>query len=99
MTNFKTPAVRDPDHLARVRAMPCLICARKPSDPAHVRLGGFGGTGLKPGDDHVVPLCRTHHEEQHRVGERTFWARAVQIQPDLVVRLLIGYSKNLYKEN
>lgn len=59
------------------RELPCVRCfAPPPSDPAHIRYGGSedkGGVAQKPGDNRVVPLCRRHHDEQHRVGEVTFW--------------------------
>lgn len=44
-----------------------------PIEVAHVRLGSGAGTGQKPDDWRTVSLCRDHHAEQHRVGERTFW--------------------------
>lgn len=53
------------------RALPCLVCGRRPSDAAHVRSRGAGGTGL----GNIVPLCRFHHDEQGRLGIRTFERR------------------------
>lgn len=44
-----------------------------PIEVAHVRLGSGAGVAQKPDDWRTVPLCRDHHAEQHRVGERTFW--------------------------
>ena len=42
----------------RVRDETCIVCARKPVDPAHIVPRGLGGC-----DDElcVVPLCRSHH--------------------------------------
>lgn len=53
----------------RCRGLPCLVCgAAPPSDPAHVTTRGAGG-----GDRYnVVPLCREHHDEQHRNGIANF---------------------------
>jgi anti-sigma-K factor RskA len=31
--------------------------------------------GQKPDDWRTVSLCRDHHAEQHKWGERTFWRR------------------------
>lgn len=28
---------------------------------------------MKPSDRWCVSLCRDHHAEQHRIGEKTFW--------------------------
>jgi len=49
-------------------------------DPAHIRYNdGPGrqnpGGARKNHDRHCNPLCRTHHDEQHRMNERTFWSR------------------------
>lgn len=38
-----------------------------------------GGTGLKPHDMWIIPLCNEHHAEQHR-GERSF-ARKYGLDP------------------
>ncbi len=40
-----------------------------------MRSGTDGGTALKPSDRWSVSLCRTHHAEQHRIGERAFEAK------------------------
>jgi len=50
----------DPDHLVRVREMPCLVCGARPSEAHHVLIKGMGGRN--PTNDHmVVPLCPAHH--------------------------------------
>jgi hypothetical protein len=41
------------------------------TDPAHV-LHTEGAGGI---DDDTYPLCRRHHEEEHRIGRATFIAR------------------------
>jgi hypothetical protein len=78
----RQPRIEDAAHLARVRLMPCLICGRPGSDPAHLRSAApqYGkrltGMGEKSSDCWVLPLCRTHHEAQHRDGdELRWWAR------------------------
>lgn len=68
--------IRSEAHKAFVRSLPCAArnehCAG-PIEAAHVRMGSDGGMGMKPGDDNIVPLCRGHHETQHRQGEYPFW--------------------------
>lgn len=68
--------IRNAKHIGFIQSLPCAlqsnacggdICA------AHIRIGGWGGKGLKPHDSHTVPLCHAHHSEQHRIGERSFW--------------------------
>jgi hypothetical protein len=44
-----------------------------PIECAHVRINSNAGMGQKPDDYRVVPLCREHHQQQHTIGERTFW--------------------------
>jgi hypothetical protein len=75
MPNFKQKRIRDRAHLNFIKTLPCCMCGAPQSDPAHIRLGTDGGTGLKPSDNYVLPLCRPCHQEEHR-GSRTFWAKA-----------------------
>ncbi len=78
----RQPREEDPAYLAYVRTLPCLICRRPgPSDPAHLRSAArqYGkpptGMGEKPSDCWVLPLCRTHHDDQHRNNELAWWQR------------------------
>jgi hypothetical protein len=56
---IKAGRVEDPEHLARVRSLPCLICGRTPSEAHHIRDGV--GVGQKAGDDEAINLCPMHH--------------------------------------
>lgn len=38
----------------------------------HVRTAANAGTGMKPGDEWLVPLCDSHHMEGHHKGWKTF---------------------------
>lgn len=69
----KNKPIRDKKHLAWIRNLPCVITNKSPCDPAHIRISGNGGMGVKPDDSRVVPLTHGLHNEQHRVGEVTFW--------------------------
>lgn len=71
----------DPQYLAFVRSLPCIVCAREgckqvsPTEAAHV---GERGLGQKCSDREAVPLCGlAHHREgsesQHKLGKK-FWA-------------------------
>jgi hypothetical protein len=70
---FETPLVRDHEHLAFIRELPCIRCESYNSVPAHIRIGTDGGMSRKPSDYWTVPLCHTCHDRQHKRGERTFW--------------------------
>lgn len=65
---------RSPGHCNFVRSHECSVpgCTSRPIEVAHVRLGTGGGMGVKPSDRWTISLCKTHHAEQHEVGERTF---------------------------
>ena len=49
--------------------MRCCECGREGCDPAHAKSKGSGGDDIK---ENVIPLCRKHHTEQHKIGVVTF---------------------------
>ena len=55
-----------------LKARPCLVCGRTPSDCAHIKSGGMG---RKADAEFIVALCRDHHTEQHQIGVRSFERR------------------------
>lgn len=63
-------------HCNFVRQHECSIpgCTDRPIEVAHVRFGSGAGIAQKPDDFRTVSLCRAHHQRQHEVGERSFWA-------------------------
>lgn len=65
---------RSPGHCNFVRSHECSVpgCGGRPIEVAHVRTGTGGGMAVKPSDRWVISLCRDHHSEQHRIGERSF---------------------------
>ena len=84
---------RNKEHLRFVARQPCLICARTPSDPHHLRFAQARALGRKVSDEFVVPLCRTHHRALHRVGNEPGWWVATGIDPLDVARKLWGKSR------
>jgi hypothetical protein len=72
---------RSKEHLRYVISQPCLFCARKPSDPHHLRFMQPRALGLKTSDEFVVPLCRTHHRAAHRAANEQAWWKAIGIDP------------------
>lgn len=50
-------------------AISCLVCGRIPTDRAHVKTKKSGGT---MNEWNLMPLCRSCHQTQHRIGIRTF---------------------------
>jgi len=57
------------DYLDYIRSLPCRICDTNPVDPHHTETGGVG---MKGSDFTAIPLCRTHHDELHSGGVKTF---------------------------
>lgn len=57
----------DPDYLARVRELPCIICREfgmvqnSPTEAHHVKSGRYG-THKTP-DSEAIPLCHSHHNK------------------------------------
>ncbi len=98
-SNFKQPRLRDPEWLKIVREMPCVITAAMPSDPSHIRHGLEGGTGLKPPDDLVLPLCHALHEKSHRLGEVVFWTRIMNENPRFMMDCLKSHARQLYRNH
>ena len=72
---------RNKEHLRYVTLQPCLLCARKPSDPHHLRFVQPRALGRKASDEFAVPLCRIHHRAAHRAGDERAWWKAAGIDP------------------
>ena len=62
--------IRDREHVRHVIKQPCLVCGRRPPDPHHLRFAQSRALGRKVSDEFTVPLCRAHHREVHRYGEK-----------------------------
>ena len=79
---------RNKEHLRFVAQQPCLLCARKPSDPHHLRFMQPRALGRKTSDEFAVPLCRGHHRAVHRSGDERAWWKAAGINPIKIARKL-----------
>jgi ERF superfamily len=84
---------RSKEHLRYVMTQPCLFCARKPSDPHHLRFMQPRALGRKTSDEFVVPLCRTHHRAAHRAANEQAWWTAIGIDPVKVAHKLWKESR------
>jgi hypothetical protein len=79
---------RNKEHLRYVAGQACLVCARKPSDPHHLRFMQPRALGRKSSDEYVVPLCRVHHREVHRAGNERAWWKQISLDPLKIARKL-----------
>jgi hypothetical protein len=88
-----------PRHRRWVRSHRCCVphCDATQVEFAHLRSAANAGTGQKPHDAFGISLCRTHHDEQHRLGGKKFgdkyqidlWALAAEFarrSPDAEMR-------------
>src|SRR5262249_45952487 len=64
---------RSNEHLKFVASQPCLICGRTPSHAHHIRYAQAKGLGLKVSGEFTVPLCASHHSENHTTGNELKW--------------------------
>jgi ERF superfamily protein len=95
LTFGETRRQRDKAHLRFVALQPCLICERKPSDPHHLRFAQPRAMGRKTSDEFVVPLCRTHHRQNHQTGDERSWWKAKATDPLKVAQKLWGMSRGV----
>lgn len=57
------------DDRDKIRQMPCAACGSTPSDPAHIKSRGAGGSNE---EHNLMPLCRHHHRLSHDQGWNSF---------------------------
>lgn len=95
----KTPIVRDRRYLDWLRGQPCIVTGRDGvSEPAHLRLLGSGGTGMKPSDARCLPLNHSFHRQQSEIGEPRAWLTWAQEYPEFYFKLLIDEAERRYAE-
>jgi hypothetical protein len=86
---------RDKVHLKFVASQPCLVCGRSPADAHHLRFAQPRAMGRKTSDEFVVPLCRTHHRQNHQRGDERAWWSVIAINPLLVAERLWQVSRGM----
>ncbi len=79
---------RNKAHLKFVASQPCLVCGRSPADAHHLRFTQARALGRKVSDEFTVPLCRTHHRDNHRFGDEAAWWGRQAIEPVRISRKL-----------
>jgi hypothetical protein len=86
---------RSTAHCDNVRDHACSNCGSKVAiEVAHVRMGSGAGMGQKPDDWRTVSLCKVCHDEQHRIGEPTFWSRYQKRTGESVEQLIGCFIKD-----
>ena len=84
LTISEVRRLRDKAHLKFVASQPCLICGRSPADAHHLPRA----MGRKVSDEFTVPLCRTHHRDNHSSGDEVAWWGRRAIDPVATSRML-----------
>jgi hypothetical protein len=79
---------RDKAHLIFVASQPCLVCGRSPADAHHLRFTQPRAMGRKVSDEFTVPLCRTHHRDNHSFGDEVAWWGRRAVDPVATSRIL-----------
>jgi hypothetical protein len=79
---------RDKAHLKFVASQPCLVCGRSPADAHHLRFTQLRAMGRKVSDEFTVPLCRSHHRDNHSFGDEVVWWERRAIDPIATSRML-----------
>ena len=87
--------IRSKEHLRFVAQQPCLICGRKPAHAHHVRYAQARSSSLKVSDEFTVPLCATHHSENHQTGDERSWWDKKKIDPLEVAQELWKASRGM----
>ncbi len=85
---------RDKAHLRFVASQPCLICGRAPSDAHHLRFAQPRAMACKTSDEFTVPLCRTHHRDNHRHGNERAWWLSTSSDPLQIAQKLWTTTRN-----
>jgi len=98
-TGKASKRVENPAYLDWIRTLPSIVSRREGVEAAHVSYavpayGKLGrGKGAKESDQWAVPLTPDEHREQHRVGEKAYWA-SVGIDPCIIAALLYAAYPN-----
>ncbi len=76
--------LRDDNWRNAMSGAECLACGIRDGTVvgAHIRPGQTGGTGLKPGDDLMLPLCHACHAETPEEWMRVLHAMARRMRQE-----------------
>lgn len=78
--------IRDKEHLGFVRAQPCVICGRTPSQAHHILYAQLRSLGRKVSDEWTIPLCAIHHRQLHDDGNEQRWWEQKNVDPQIIAQ-------------
>jgi len=87
----KTKPYRNKKYRTWISTLPCHKCGSTSYvQAAHQRILGGAGTGIKPPDNEILPLCFWCHAEEHK-GAVTFFGQKTKEKTKEYVRELCRY--------
>ncbi len=90
----KPVRLEDPDYLAWIRRLPCII-SHCQAEASHIVPDGWGKMGSKVSDYRTVPMSRTIHREYHRIGRKRFESKYAIDLAEEQIRLMEIYISAL----
>jgi hypothetical protein len=75
--------------MARIAALPCILCGARPVEVHHIREGQ--GAAQRAQDTLTIPVCPSCHRGPngiHGLGRRGFYARYKRTELDLLAATL-----------
>jgi hypothetical protein len=90
----KPKRYKDEKHLNHVRSMRCCACGCRPVEAHHLLRDVVRGTGLKAGDNWVIPLCSSHHRELHANGDERAFLKSFGINGPVLAQQLFKDQQN-----
>lgn len=97
----RVAVTRDPEYLKWLRDQNCCVVDNMltrhgwPSDAAHTTVNGRSSKG---DDTQCIPLCRSHHIEQHRIGWKDFEKKYEIDRSDEAGRYRFSYNMRKIRE-
>ncbi len=86
----------DPDWLALIRTLPCIICRNDcETEACHIKMAdsrfgkGIASQSKREDDWFVLPMCGRHHREQHAMPERQFYEKYGIDAPALALSMYV----------
>jgi len=74
---FKRKKIKSLNHQKFIASNNCIICGHNQVQCCHIRsIPNYGNIGMGVRNDmFCLPMCFSHHAEQHKIGEYTFYKK------------------------
>lgn len=69
--------------LKEMRLYPCIACGKTPTDVAHIKSKGSGGT---MDDWNLLSLCRICHRISHDIGWKKFLEKNESVKKEIILK-------------